>query len=225
MKEISTAAVIVAAGSGVRMGAKKNKLLLEIAGKPVLRRTLEVFDGCEIISGIIVVVPDFSVFKELFDGLNKIKKIVIGGESRALSVSNGIKAAEGYDFVAVHDGARALVTHDIIENTVNTALKTGAAVAGLSVTDTIKQADANGALVKTLERDTLFAAQTPQAFRRDWLLEAYENFEGTATDDAAVMEKLHTVAACRGSEENIKITTPFDLILAEAILEKRETSL
>ena len=217
----SVAAVIAAGGTGRRMGGG-DKLLCGICGKTVIRRTLETFENCSVIDAVILVTGQGVSYESEIEGLSKIRKIVTGGASRQESVYNGVAAAQGYDFVAIHDAARALVTDDEIQKTVKKAFETGAAVAGTKVIDTIKVADINGIISGTPDRETLFTVATPQVFRRELILEGYEKHTFAATDDASLVEKIHNTAIVLGSRENIKITTPFDLVLAEAILKERD---
>ena len=218
----SIAAVIAAGGHGSRMGNTGNKLLLKIGGKTVIRRTLEIFDNLPLIKEIILVTAqDVSFVREL-EGLKKLTKIVPGGKTRQDSVYNGIMAAEGYEFIAVHDAARPLVTNEIIENTIKKAFATGAAVTGVKVIDTIKTIKSENVVAYTPDRTELFAAATPQVFRRDVWLREYHNNKFKATDDVSVIEQKEKVSIVIGSRENIKITTPFDILVAEAILKSRE---
>lgn len=217
----SVAAVIAAGGTGSRMG-KGDKLLCKLCGKTVIRRTLEVFENCDIIDAVILVTGKGVSYGSETKGLKKIKKIVTGGGTRQESVYNGIVAAQDYDFVAIHDAARALITDEEITNTVKTAFETGAAITGTAVIDTIKVTDKNGVIVRTPDRNTLFGAATPQVFRRDLILEGYKKATGVVTDDASLVENFQDTVIITGNRENIKITTPFDLVLAEAILRERE---
>ena len=215
----SVAAIIAAGGSGSRMGMG-DKLLCKIGGQTVLKRTLDVFEACEIINAVILVKSPSAVYNTA--KYKKIIRVVHGGETRQQSVYNGLLAADGYDFVAVHDAARALVTDEVITATVLKAFETGAAVTGYNVIDTVKTVDAEKIITGTPDRSMLFAAATPQVFRRELLLKAYRRNISSATDDASLVEGICAVSAVVGDRENIKITTPFDLIMAEAILKKRK---
>lgn len=219
---MKTAAIIAAAGSGSRMGGDKNKLLLEICGKTVIDRTLEVFSSCETIDAIILVTGCAEI-KKIAEKYLRVIKIAGGGKTRAESVLNGITAAEGFDFVAVHDGARPLVTKEIIEKTVKEAMKTGAAATGTGAFDTIKITDENGIIVKTSPREDLKCVQTPQVFKRELLLSAYKTCAKEGTDDSFILECAgFPVKVVEGSRENIKITTALDILFAEAILKARD---
>lgn len=221
-------AVIVAAGKGSRMKTDINKQYLLLDNKPVLAHTIEAFERSELISEIIVVINKDD--RELFAGsvikpynFSKITSVVVGGADRQASVYNGlcyVKASS--DIVVVHDGARPLVTEDIIHRTIDAALVYGAACAGVPVKDTIKKVGKDFTVEYTPDRSELWAIQTPQAFRREILVSAHQNaacdgFRGT--DDSVLAERLgYRVRMVMGSYTNIKITTAEDLVLAEAIL-------
>ena len=209
----SCAAVIVAAGSSARMGGT-DKLLAELGGLPVLSRTLRVFDDHEMIDTIIVVAREDRMPKisRVCSPYRKVRIVVPGGESRQESVMHGLKAVpEGTELVAVHDGARPLVPPEVITKAILKAAKFGAAAPAIPVKDTIK----------------LFAVQTPQVFDYALLLGALQNAKQkglSLTDDCSAVEALGmTVLLTDGSEENIKITTPLDLDIAELILKRRQT--
>lgn len=216
------AAIIVAAGSGSRMGTKENKLLLKICGKTVIERTLENISTCSSIDKVILVTSDSGIIKisEIFsDNIT----IVAGGKTRTESVLNGLIAAEGFDLVAIHDGARPLVTNEIIYTTIEDAKIHGAAITGTDVFDTIKKADEQGFIINTPARKSLKSVQTPQVFNRELLLVAYRSCPCDVTDDASVAENAGIkIKISKGSRENIKITTQFDILLAETILKERE---
>ena len=223
----SCAAVIVAAGSSARMGGT-DKLLAELGGLPVLSRTLRVFDDHEMIDTIIVVAREDRMPKisRVCSPYRKVRIVVPGGESRQESVMHGLKAVpEGTELVAVHDGARPLVPPEVITKAILKAAKFGAAAPAIPVKDTIKVSE-SGAIDATPPRETLFAVQTPQVFDADLLRGALQNAEehGLAlTDDCSAVEALGmSVQLTEGSEENIKITTPLDLELAETIVARRD---
>lgn len=224
-------AIIVAAGTGSRMKVSVNKQYLMLSGKPVLARTIEAFEKSEFISEIIVVInrEDHKQFEDCilipFKFL-KITSVVDGGTDRQGSVYNGLKKVPSdTEIVCVHDGARPFVTQDNIKESVMAARKLGAACTGVPVKDTIKQADECGIVEKTLDRRLLWAIQTPQAFKREVLINAHEKaildgFRGT--DDCVLVERLGlSVQMVMGSYSNIKITTPEDLVFAEAIGKER----
>ena len=221
MKE-KVVAVIPAAGSGTRMGADKNKLLLEVLGRPVISWTLSAFESCPIVDEVILVANEQDIFSYRdilkLEGFRKVSAIVRGGKTRRESVYRGIMAAEGADIVCVHDGARALITSGEIENVIEGALETGAAIAAVPAVDTIKIAE--GEFIQdTPPREKLWQAQTPQVFRRELILDAMEKADETVTDDASCAEKAGIgVKLIETSYRNIKITTPLDIHLAEAVL-------
>ena len=222
----SCAAVIVAAGSSARMGGT-DKLLAELGGLPVLSRTLRVFDDHEMIDTIIVVAREDRMPKisRVCSPYRKVRIVVPGGESRQESVMHGLKAVpEGTELVAVHDGARPLVPPEVITKAILKAAKFGAAAPAIPVKDTIKVSE-SGAVDATPRRETLFAVQTPQVFAADLLKAALQSAiadGATITDDCSAVERMgKEVHLTDGSEENIKITTPVDLAIAEAILQRR----
>lgn len=216
-------AVIVAAGSGTRMKAGKNKVFLELFGKTILEHTVSVFENSAIIDEIIVVTNEIEEATKFFKDYNKVKKIVPGGAVRGESVQNGLKAASG-DFVAIHDGARALILAEDIEKVINAAEEFGAAALGVKCKDTLKVADENGFISGTADREFLYNIQTPQVFKLSKITEWYENCDEVFTDDCALAEKFgEMVKIVDGSYDNIKITTPDDMELAERILKKRGT--
>lgn len=218
-------AVVAAAGQGTRMGADKNKLLLEVLGRPVLAWTLEAFESCPLVDEILVVANEQDIFSYrdivTAENFGKVSTILCGGETRADSVYKGICAAEDADIVVIHDGARPLVTPAIIESTVEASRETGAAIAAVRALDTIKRVE-DSVITETPDREALWQAQTPQVFRRERILEAMEKCTGKITDDASALEQMGgRVRVLDAGCENIKITTPFDLLVAEAVLTKR----
>lgn len=222
-----TAAVIVAAGAGTRMGTKESKMFCEILGKPVIAYTIRAFEECDVVNEIILVSREEDIFSfwDIInsEGFEKVKKIVRGGKTRQASVLAGISEAAGFDRIAVHDGARPLVTPEIIRRAVLESDKTGAAVVGVRVCDTIKEAGDNGIVSKTLDRERLWQIQTPQVFDAGILQSAHQNAADEKTDDASLVEQAGgRVLIVEGSYENIKITTSFDLAVAEAVLISRE---
>ena len=213
-----TAAIIVAAGSGSRFGSETPKQFLEINGKPVIAHTIERFEAAQSIDSIVVVLAEDRVGEFDASPFRKITDVVAGGDSRAASVRKGLDVLSGdTDIIAVHDGARPLVSVAEIEATISKAKETGAACLVASVTDTIKSIR-GGEVAATLDRDKLRRALTPQVFRREVLLTAFEHADlDAATDECYLVEKLgHPIAIVEGSPRNIKITHPEDLVLAEA---------
>jgi 2-C-methyl-D-erythritol 4-phosphate cytidylyltransferase len=228
---MKTVAIITAAGYGKRMGQPKQ--FLEIGGKPILEWTLSVFEATEAIDEIILVVNEEDVERAKKFSFTKLKEVVAGGRERQDSVYNGIKALpEDAEIVAVHDGARPFVSSEIIEKAIAEARKEGAVVVGVPISDTVKKVDSRKTSTSSVEsltvesslnRQELWAAQTPQVFKKDIILRAYREGLGKhqVTDDAMTVEKLGIpVKMVMGSHRNIKITTPDDLNIAEAILKE-----
>ena len=223
-------AVIVAAGGSVRMGIADSKQFIPLLDKPAIEYTLRAFQKCYLIKEIVVVCREQDVerINALVDknGLTKVSNIVLGGASRYQRVRNGIKAAsEKAKYFAIHDGARPLITVDEIERVVEAAFETGAATLGTSVTDTIKIVDGFNRIESTPLRSQLRAVQTPQVFESELYMFALENADENSleyTDDCALIENMGgEVLVVKGSEENIKLTTPVDVIIAESILKNR----
>ncbi|MEO6458287.1 MAG: 2-C-methyl-D-erythritol 4-phosphate cytidylyltransferase [Chloroflexia bacterium] len=228
------AAIIVAAGKSQRMGGA-DKQLRSIAGVPVLARTVAAFEGCEDVGVIVLVLnPDnmtgTAEMKQEY-GWTKVKALVPGGERRQDSVMAGLKAVvdmgrggEPYEWVAVHDGARPLVTSGLISRGLDAAQEVGAAVAAVPTTDTVKVVDASRTITATPGRENLWLVQTPQVFRVSLLMGAYDALmqdgeQIDATDCARMLELMgKPVKVYEGERTNIKITTPLDLWVAEAIV-------
>jgi len=225
----NTAAIILAAGSGSRMGIDKTKQTLMLLGKTVLRRCLEAFESSPCVSSIVVVYKDgeFDFVNKECQFLTKPFTIVKGGKCRAESAALGFSAV-GDDaiYVMIHDSARCLITADDISRVAEGAYKYGAATASRSVTDTVKKCNENGKIVDTVPRSLLRIVQTPQAFSREIYaraLESVKNFDDTVTDDNMLVEKIGIKPYCvTTSATNIKITACDDLPLAEFIIKKRE---
>jgi 2-C-methyl-D-erythritol 4-phosphate cytidylyltransferase len=219
-------AIIVAAGSGTRFGAAQPKQFLEILGKPLIIHTLERFCLCPIVDEIILVLPagEIEKFQTSIEKyrLKKIVKIIAGGKTRSESVRKGLSAidAETIEIVAVHDGARPLVSPEEITKTIEQARETGAACLVVAVTDTIKEV-VGGKIVGTIDRAKLRRALTPQAFRYDILKLAFEraNLDETATDECFLVEKIGCeISAVEGSARNVKVTNREDLKIVENFL-------
>ncbi|MFS0638052.1 2-C-methyl-D-erythritol 4-phosphate cytidylyltransferase [Mesobacillus foraminis] len=221
--------VIPAAGQGKRMGAGRNKLFLSLDGIPVLIHTLKVFEEDGECSGIILAIhpDDEQAFKQLLMqyGIQKVTSFVYGGKERQDSVYGGVKALAADGIVLVHDGARPFIKQQTIHELVKAAEKDGAAIAAVPVKDTIKKAE-DLQVTETIERSSLWAVQTPQAFRISVLRKAHEEAaksDFVGTDDASLVERLpHKVVIIEGDYDNIKLTTPEDVYFAEAILRKRQ---
>ncbi|WP_070121449.1 2-C-methyl-D-erythritol 4-phosphate cytidylyltransferase [Bacillus marinisedimentorum] len=216
--------VIPAAGRGKRMNAGKNKLFIDMNGEPVIAYTMKVFDREPDCTEIILAVhkEEMGEFKKMISriGFETEIKLAEGGKERQDSVYNGLKKTTG-DIILVHDGARPFITGNMVGRLAEAAAEHGAAIAAVPVKDTIKKAEA-GFVTETVDRSTLMTVQTPQAFRRDLILKAHEHARQTSfvgTDDSSLAELLgFPVKIIEGSYRNIKLTTPEDLIFAEAIL-------
>lgn len=220
--------VIAAAGTGSRMKSNINKQYMLLKGKPVLYYSLHTFNSNDLVDEIVVVAhPDEVDYCQtnIVDKyqFSKVTKVISGGKERQDSVIQGLKnLSNDTDFVAVHDGARPLLTSELIHKIFNEAKIHGAAIPGVPVTDTIKTMDENSFIVKTLDRSSIIAVQTPQIFNYEKLFKAYElalkdNFIGT--DDASLYEKyIGPVKLVIGDTNNLKITTPKDLIIAEQLM-------
>ena len=227
------AALVAAAGSSSRMGGV-NKLLQPLDGIPVLARTLTALQMARRIDEIVVAAreEDFLEISQLCRtyGITKCTKVIRGGESRAHSVLlAALEAGEDMELLAVQDGARPLVTPELIDAVAEAAARTGAAAPAVAVKDTIKSVREDGTVAETLDRSVLRAVQTPQIFEGSLLkaaLQAAVEGDIPVTDDCSAVERLgKRVYLVDGDEENLKITTPVDLILAEAILRDREERL
>ena len=220
-------AIIAAASAGARMASDRPKQFLQLAGTPVIIHTLKVFEQCESINEVILVLPaaESAGFLSLAAkfGLRKMARVVPGGVTRADSVKRGLMAirAATAEIVAVHDGVRPFVTAEEIDAVVTAAKADGAAILVAPVTDTIKQVH-NQRVVQTLDRAGLRRALTPQCFRYELLCDAYKNADVNnplLTDESALVEQLgHAVSIVEGNARNIKITTVDDLAIAEVIL-------
>ncbi|MCI5846717.1 MAG: 2-C-methyl-D-erythritol 4-phosphate cytidylyltransferase [Clostridiales bacterium] len=222
-------AIVLGGGSGKRMAAGCNKVFLPLRGVPAIARAIAPFSG--LCAGCVVAaVPDeVEPMRELLArcGLDRfVIGVVPGGKERQDSVWNGLQALpQDADCVLIHDGARALVTEDVIQRAIASVRQRGSGVAAVPVVDTIKRADGDGRALETLDRSCLYAMQTPQAFRVEDIVQAHllARRQGyLATDDAALLEHAGLpVYLSEGSRENIKLTTPVDLALADVILQNR----
>lgn len=230
--EERTTAIVLAAGQGKRMGAKVQKQFLMVHGYPVLYYSLYAFQQSFVDDIILVTGADeVSYCKgELVEryGFTKVRKVIPGGKERYHSVYEGLKASGNTDYVLIHDGARPLVTEEIMKRTMEAAKQFQAAAAAMPVKDTIKLADPWGFTAATPDRSSLWMMQTPQTFSYQAILEAYTKLieqeknghTVSVTDDAMVLEYISggKVKLVEGSYENIKITTPSDLKIAEVFL-------
>lgn len=230
MKPISTA-VIVAAGKGKRMGTEISKQFLPLGGKEILAHTVEKFQQAAAIRDIVLVtgVDSLQDVQDMVQeyGWKKVVSVTAGGRERQDSVYNGLKqVSEDTEIVLIHDGVRPFVTEEILEDSIAVALEMGGCVAGVPAKDTIKVCNAENIAVATPDRSTLWQIQTPQTFRKDLILQAYEAAKADGfigTDDASLAEHSgYPVKVIMGSYRNIKITTKEDMLIGEAFL-KEET--
>lgn len=226
MKRVT--AIVLAAGSGKRMNSNVHKQYMMLAGKPVIYYALKTFEESEVTDIVLVTGAGEEDYcrREIVEryGIQKVKAIVEGGKERYHSVYEGLKAAEGADYVLIHDGARPLVTADIIARSIEATEESLACVVGMPVKDTIKVVGEDGFAKETPNRSTLWQIQTPQSFSYALIADAYQKViasgDTVVTDDAMVLEKVtgQSVRVIEGSYCNIKITTPEDLMVAEAYL-------
>ncbi len=233
-KKHYTTAIVVAGGSGSRMKSEKTKQFMELCGEPVIARTLDAFEKCDIIRDVIVVsrVDEVPLYDDLCKkyGFKKVSKVVAGGKTRQESVLKGFEAiGPKTKFVAIHDGARPLVTPEIIEKVAQKAYLTKAAAAASPCKDTPKIIDPISKTVKNgVDRDTLWLIETPQIFYADlYRCSAYYAKEKgfTGTDDASLAEYAgFEVTLVESGDVNLKLTTPEDLLYAEVVLRKRNIS-
>lgn len=221
-------AVIVSAGNSTRMGGI-NKQFLELDGVPVIVNTIKMFQRCNMIDEIIIVTRESEIdavakLVEKYD-FYKVNNIVAGGETRQLSVYEGVTSTSNIaDLVVIHDGARPLVTVKVIEETIKAAAEYGAAATGVKVKDTVKVVDDNDNIIDTPDRAYMRFIQTPQVFDKKLYLDAVASVENSKdfTDDCKLLEAYgKTVKYVDGDYENIKITTPEDIELAENYLKRR----
>ena len=220
-------AVIVAAGSASRMGGI-DKVMAPLGGEPMILRTVRAFEACEAVKEIVIVTRKdlMGPIAELCSGFTKVRSVVQGGSSRQESVKLGLLAfSKEVRLAAVHDGARPLVSGELIDKVIRAAHSYGAAAPAIPVKDTIKIFE-GGFIAATPDRSTLRAVQTPQVMDRDLLLGALEKAEqeGTAlTDDCSAVEHIGMrVRLVEGEERNLKVTTPLDLKIAELLLEEKK---
>jgi len=218
-------ALIVAGGKGTRIKTKLPKQFLELKGKPILLHTIEAFYRYSEKMEIILVLPedDFEIWEAICKKFNFNKPIILqkGGETRFQSVKNGLSKIEGPGLVAIHDGVRPLVSEDIIGASFHLAAVHQSAVAAVRLKDSIRMTDQDN--TKAVDRSRFRLIQTPQTFDIALIKQAYEMKEDASlTDDASVAERSgHVISLFEGSYENIKITTPEDLIIAEALLNSK----
>lgn len=223
-------AVIVAGGKGARMGAGMNKVFLPLLGKEIISRTIAVFESSSLVDEIIIVTAsdDIPKMREIIwrDGYKKVSKIAEGGKERSDSVYNGLMLATG-DVSVIHDGARCLVTKEEIEAVIVDTIYFESAALGVKVKDTLKTIDKKGNITKTVDREKTVHIQTPQGFVTSQIRDLHERAKSenvSITDDCSIFEHYgKSVHLTEGSYDNIKITTPEDIAVAEAILKRKET--
>lgn len=220
-------AVLLAAGKSKRMGLGFNKTLIEVNGKPLLWYSLRAFEQCELIDDIVLVTQSSNadyVKSDIIDryGFKKVTRIVAGGNERQFSVYNGLSAIDDADVVVVHDGARPLITVSMMADVISAACEYGSSSVGVPLKDTVKVVDENNIVKYTPDRKDMWIIQTPQAFQFKILKTAHERAmeDGfVATDDCALVERIGgTVKIVDGSYSNIKVTTPEDLVVLEALI-------
>lgn len=217
--------VIVAAGIGQRLG--RDKIFLPLGGKPLLAWSVDVCQNCNLVDQVVIVLSENNIasgWKLVSErGWFKVIDICLGGRRRQDSVRQGLNKLKGCHWVVIHDGARPFLTLELICDGLKAAQETGAAVAAVPVKDTIKLSDTNLIVKKTLNREELWAAQTPQIFRSDIINKAHTEISEDVTDDASAVEQMgYRVKLYMGSYDNIKITTPEDVALAEIIARNRQ---
>ena len=222
--EPKVGAIIVAAGSSTRMQGV-DKTFAPLLGRPLISHTIDKFEEFAPVTQIVLVLADDSleVGRSLVNerGFRKISHVCAGGSRRQDSVKAGLDALDPCGWVMVHDGARPGLDQPLLQRGLEAvaASPDGAAIAGVPVKDTVKVVDSRGVVTDTPPRETLWAAQTPQVFDYDLLRRAHANFHGDATDDAMMVEALGCqVRIFLGSYENLKVTTPEDLVVMEAVL-------
>ena len=222
--------VVVAAGSARRMQGI-DKILAHIGGVPILVRTLQVFQDNESISQIVIVTREDLVgtIEDLCkaNGLDKVSAVVVGGAERVDSVRAGLQAVRSdAQLIAIHDGARPFLTQRVLNEVLRQAAQSGAAAPAIPVNDTVKRVDDRSVVCKTVDRSSLRAVQTPQVFQGDLIRAAIEKAvadHAAVTDDCSAVERIGmSVVLTEGDRENIKVTTPFDMVLAESIIAMRE---
>lgn len=221
--------VIAAGGKGERFGNNQPKQFCSIAGKPILNWTLDRFEKCLLVEDIILVVPqnmqEKAKDKLFLSGYKKIKTIVGGGEERIDSVFQGLmRVDEDTEIVLIHDAVRPLVSTSLIESVIQKTQVFGAVVPGVRAKETVKEADEDNLVAKTLPRERIYLIQTPQGFKFELIKTAHQqakSLKWRANDDATLVEKMGIpVKIIPGEESNIKITTSFDFQIAEILLKQ-----
>lgn len=226
---MQVAALIAASGQGQRMGGEIKKQYLMLEGIPILARSLDIFIRHRAVSQILVIVPpgDTVFAHDTIKPFCSLEKIIFveGGKRRQDSIFQGLQAVSlGVEMVCIHDGVRPFLKSDLFETLLEAASRWGAAVPVVPVTDTLKEISISGTISRTISRETVRRAQTPQVFRRDLIIEAYRKAQilgVEATDDAYLLELLgEKICAVAGSPANIKITHPLDLLFAETLIKR-----
>ena len=216
-------AIITAAGQGQRFGSQKQFELL--GGMPLYQHSLRIFMTSKKINEIILVVPNdnrYAISKDIDDSDQSIVKVVAGGATRRHSVKYGVEASSsGTDLVVIHDAARPFVNREILKSVITACAKSDGAIAAIPAVDTVKYSE-NGIVEKTLDRNCVWLAQTPQAFNRGKLLNAYRNYDlsnTVITDESSIMEGMgYNISIVLGSQSNFKVTTKYDWRHAEGLL-------
>lgn len=224
------AAIVLAAGKGSRMQSQIEKQFMQLQDKPILYYSLKEFENAGVENIILVTGANNIEYcqKQIIDKyqIKNVRQIVAGGKERYESVYNGLQAAVNSEIVLIHDGARPFLTQEVIKDSIDGVKQFGACVVGVPVKDTIKVADANQICLDTPDRTQLWQIQTPQSFWLEEISNAYETAiekkDKTITDDAMVMERYgkRKIKIIQGNYKNIKITTPEDMIIAEAFVNK-----
>lgn len=227
-------ALVPAGGLGLRMGGAVRKQFRLLGGVPLLVHSLRILQASPVIDAIVLAVPEADLAycrSDIVDAhrFSKVVKVVAGGAERQDSVRNALAAVDPrVEIVVVHDAVRPFLTDTMVRDVVAAARTHGAAIIALPMRDTVKQVGPDRIIERTVDRRPLWSAQTPQAFRRDWLEEAHRKAQAegvAATDDAYLIEQMgRTVAVVDGSGDNIKVTRPEDLIIGEAILASRQAA-
>ncbi len=228
---INVAALIPAAGRGLRMGNQTPKQFLTLGTCPLIVHSLRTMQAIPAIREILLMVPagaERQWSKTIVDtyGITKVTQVIEGGATRQDSVSNGLThVSSGTDIVVIHDGVRPFATQDMFDGCIQTAAEADGAIVAMKIHDTVKRVSENGVIKETIDRNGLWAAQTPQAFRYDALVAALDRARTDhiqVTDEAALLERLgYTIKIHEGSSANLKITTPHDLAIAEVFLQWR----
>ena len=229
MKSHTSQTGVVIAGAGISQRMGVDKVFVSLAGKPLLAWSVDVCQGCKQIDQIAIVLHEskLDLGRKLVAerGWSKVVEVCPGGDRRQDSVRQGLSKLKGCDWAIIHDGARPFLTLELIRDGLEAAQSTGAAVAAVPVKDTVKLGGSDLMVRETLNRKELWAAQTPQVFRFDIITKAHEQIKGDVTDGASMVEQMgYKVKLYMGSYNNIKVTTPEDLALAELIVKERQAN-